>query len=579
MPIVAIALVAVAVLLPESRAAKRPSLDIPGIVVSSAGLAALTYGFIRAGQESWTDSLALATICAGALVLAGFVWWERFVAMRGGQPLVDLALFRLAGFRWGTILMTMVSFAMFGLLFTAPLYFQDVRGATPLGSGMRLLPLIGGMLIGMIAGSRLCARGETHRWVSDAPKLPDGTRGTRGSARSSPWRRLPRDGRLLGDRRVHRAGILDGLRGAVDHGDRPRDRDGDACRDERRRRPADGGAQRLGCALISAVRQVGATIGVAVLGTLLSNGYTSQLHLDGLPASAAAAVRSSVAGGVAVAGQLGSAALLDEVRTAFIHGMDVMLWTCGGIALASALLAFAFLPRRSGSVAGPAAAEATPRKPAARPRLSGHNGSVTSVDLKHHGSLRERKKARTRASIREHALRLFREQGYQATTVEQIAAAAEVSPSTFFRYFPTKEDVVLRDDFDERVLEAFERQPSSSTPLAALRAAIREAVTTLTPAEWAEFHETAALSVTVPEVRARTLDELSRTINAMADSLAKRTGRTADDLAVRTYVGAIFGVMMSIIAPGDWAATADIGEQTFQRIDEALALLEEGLPL
>jgi len=203
---------------------------------------------------------------------------------------------------------------------------------------------------------------------------------------------------------------------------------------------------------------------------------------------------------------------------------------------------------------------------------------VTDVDLKHHGSLRERKKARTRAAIREHALRLFRERGYQETTVEQIAAAAEVSPSTFFRYFPTKEDVVLRDDFDYRVLEAFERQPLSSTPLAALRAAIREAVTTLTPAEWAEFHETAALSVTVPEVRARTLDELSRTINVMAGALAKRTGRTADDLAVRTYVGAIFGVMMSIIAPGEWAG-ANIGEQTFQRIDEALGLLEGGLLL
>src|SRR5215472_2777903 len=95
--------------------------------------------------------------------------------------------------------------------------------------------------------------------------------------------------------------------------------------------------------------------------------------------------------------------------------------------------------------------------------------------------LRERKKARTRASIREHALRLFREQGYQATTVEQIAAAAEVSPSTFFRYFPTKEDVVLRDDFDTRMFEAFERQPSSLAPLAALRAGIREALATFTP--------------------------------------------------------------------------------------------------
>jgi AcrR family transcriptional regulator len=85
------------------------------------------------------------------------------------------------------------------------------------------------------------------------------------------------------------------------------------------------------------------------------------------------------------------------------------------------------------------------------------------------GGLRERKKARTRASIREHALRLFREQGHQATTVEQIAAAAEVSPSTFFRYFPTKEDVVLHDDMESLMLEAFARQPPEIGLVAAVR--------------------------------------------------------------------------------------------------------------
>src|SRR6478609_9387847 len=89
--------------------------------------------------------------------------------------------------------------------------------------------------------------------------------------------------------------------------------------------------------------------------------------------------------------------------------------------------------------------------------------------------LRERKKAKTRAAIQEHALRLFGEQGYAATTVEQIAAAAEVSPSTFFRYFPTKEDVVLYDVLDPPILAAFRAQPAELSPIQALRGAMRDA--------------------------------------------------------------------------------------------------------
>jgi len=112
--------------------------------------------------------------------------------------------------------------------------------------------------------------------------------------------------------------------------------------------PLTGERSGSGSALISAVRQVGAAIGVAVLGTVISNGYASQLHMGGMPPAAVATARGSVVGGVAVARKLGSAPLLAEVRTAFIHGMDLMLWTCGGIAVASALLALAFLPRRSG---------------------------------------------------------------------------------------------------------------------------------------------------------------------------------------------------------------------------------------
>jgi AcrR family transcriptional regulator len=194
--------------------------------------------------------------------------------------------------------------------------------------------------------------------------------------------------------------------------------------------------------------------------------------------------------------------------------------------------------------------------------------------------LRERKKARTRAAIREHALRLFRENGYQRTTVEQIAAAAEVSPSTFFRYFPTKEDLVLQDDMDTRMIEAFERQPPGLSPVAAVRAGVREAFSSYTEAELETVRETTTLTMTVPEVRARAMDEFSRTIAVIADALAKRSGRPADDLAVRTMAGAIVGVIMSITMPWEgWSSDRQAIEDMFGRIDQGLALLEAGLPL
>jgi AcrR family transcriptional regulator len=196
------------------------------------------------------------------------------------------------------------------------------------------------------------------------------------------------------------------------------------------------------------------------------------------------------------------------------------------------------------------------------------------------GGLRERKKARTRASIREHALRLFREQGYQRTTVEQIAAAAEVSPSTFFRYFPTKEDLILQDDMDTRMVEAFERQPAGLSPIAAIRAATREIIGSYSEADLAVLRETSALSMTVPEIRARAVDEFARTIAVISEALAKRSGRPADDLAVRTLAGAVIGVIMSNTMPWHgWSDDRQSFVDMFSRVDQALALLEAGLPL
>jgi AcrR family transcriptional regulator len=180
--------------------------------------------------------------------------------------------------------------------------------------------------------------------------------------------------------------------------------------------------------------------------------------------------------------------------------------------------------------------------------------------------LRERKKAKTRAAIQEHALRLFRDQGYQATTVEQIAEAAEISPSTFFRYFPTKEDVVLYDVLDPPALAAFRAQPAELSPIQALRGAMRAVFAELPAEEWEVQRERNRLIRSVPELRAKMLDEFARNLDMLAELVAERVGRRADEPAVRTLAGAVIGVGI--------AAWYTAGDHT---LPDSLALMDAGL--
>lgn len=189
--------------------------------------------------------------------------------------------------------------------------------------------------------------------------------------------------------------------------------------------------------------------------------------------------------------------------------------------------------------------------------------------------LRERKKAKNMAAVQMHALRLFREFGYHATTVEQIAEAAEISPSTFFRYFPTKEDVMLTDNYDPLLIAAFEEQPANLSTLQAFRNAVISAMGNISVDELATVRERNKLIVTVPELRGAALNNLTQTMQMIAEMVAKRVGRKPDDLAVRTFVGAIIGVNISVML-----YYAENPDADFARLlDEALSKLEGGLSL
>jgi AcrR family transcriptional regulator len=187
--------------------------------------------------------------------------------------------------------------------------------------------------------------------------------------------------------------------------------------------------------------------------------------------------------------------------------------------------------------------------------------------------LRERKKAKTRALIQEHALRLFREQGYDATSVEEIAEAAEVSPSTVFRYFPTKPDLVIYDDLDERMIEAFRAQPPELNALQALRASFRSGFGALAGQEIALQLERERLLRSVPELQSAMLGEFARTVGEIADLVAERAHRPANDDAVLALAGAVIGIAIAAWFAVDMDASP---EQFLDRVDIGMALLESG---
>lgn len=189
--------------------------------------------------------------------------------------------------------------------------------------------------------------------------------------------------------------------------------------------------------------------------------------------------------------------------------------------------------------------------------------------------LRELKKARTRTAIQTHALRLFRERGYDHTPVELICEAAEVSESTFYRYFPTKADVVLWDEFDPLIIAAFQAQPAELSALAALRAAFATVFGQMTAQQRKEQQQRSQLMLDVPDLRAAMTDQLTQAVQLVAEIVATRTGRAKSDLTVLTFAGAVIGVATAVMYAIGNNRNADIPSL----LDQALGQLETGLDL
>jgi EmrB/QacA subfamily drug resistance transporter len=327
-PIIVVAMIAIALVLPESRDPAPPRPDLLGGLLSIIGLLAFVYGTIEAPGRGWGDPVVLTALGSAIVILAAFVWWE----LRTRQPMIDLQLFRGRQFLWGNINATLVSFALFGLLFVVPIYLQFVLGYDALDTGIRLLPLIGGFVVGVGVGTRIAGR-IGYRIPITAGLVITGVGLTIGAATNPDsgfgfaalWYVIT--GLGIG---AALTPSMDAVLAVL-----PPERSGS------------------GTAITMTLRQTGGALGVALLGSLLSQTYRDRIDVSLLPPEVAGAARDSLGGALAVGARIGNPALIVDAQSAYVAGMSRVLLVCAIIAFIGAVLTVIFMPGRDRRQAPP----------------------------------------------------------------------------------------------------------------------------------------------------------------------------------------------------------------------------------
>ena len=300
-PVIAIALAAGALLLPESRPAVARRADWPGTGLGAASVVVLVFALVHAPERGWTAPATLALLALAAGLGGAFAAWERRVA----APLADPALLGNRRFAWGTVAGVVVSFALYGLLFVLPQFLQSVLGHDALGTGVRLIPLMAGLMLGGAVAGRLDRALGTRAAVSGGLVLLAGSLVWLATVTESTSYTA-----IAAALAVCGAGVGGAMAPAMDAviAELP---DGEAG---------------TGAAINNTLRQVGGAVGVAALGSLLSAVYAGEL-----PARATGAARESIAAAASVPG------LHDAAAHAFATGMASVLLVCAAVtALAAA---------------------------------------------------------------------------------------------------------------------------------------------------------------------------------------------------------------------------------------------------
>jgi EmrB/QacA subfamily drug resistance transporter len=328
-PIALVAIIAGILFVPTSRDPAAPRVDIPGLILSAAGITGVVYTVIEAPTWGWTGTRAAAGFAMAAIVLVSFALWER----RSTHPMLDISVFSNRRFSGGSLAVTAGFLTLFGFIFVITQYFQFIKNYTAFQSGVRLLPVAVLIALTSIVGPRLVERvGTTAVVAGGLAVFAAGLAWASTVDAATPYIQIAMQMVLLGGGLgLTVAPATEAIMGSLSV-----DKAG------------------IGSAVNDTTRELGGTLGVAIAGSIFASVYSGHLGsasaITGLPRDTTDAMRNSMALAHRVIGQLPagqSGYVLDAVNRAFLDGLQVSALVCAGIALCAAIIVGWLLPARS----------------------------------------------------------------------------------------------------------------------------------------------------------------------------------------------------------------------------------------
>jgi EmrB/QacA subfamily drug resistance transporter len=329
-PLIALALASGAVLLPRTVDPNHTKLDIPGSLISIVGLTAIVYAIIQAPANGWLSNETLGVLGGGLATMAVFAWWQ----LRAEHPMLDVRLFKKPAFGISSLVLILVFFSLMGMFFNMTQLMQLVYGYSPMSAAARMLPISFAIVIGSVASPRLVELFGKRKVVSSGMLTV-----AVGVALLSTLSADPQYGRLVLAMIITAFGLglsmsptTDLLMSAV-----PRSRAG------------------MGSAMNDTTRELGGSLGVAILGSLLASNYSAHVSevTAKLPDAARTVAESSLAGAMVVAGKLPGefgTTLVSSAKSAWMDGFHLSLVTGAVIIATSAVIAFLWLPDKAEDV-------------------------------------------------------------------------------------------------------------------------------------------------------------------------------------------------------------------------------------